>query len=236
LTRHGPRSSLLAALAALAIACGAPARVFETSAPPASNRADEATIRRDAAWSATTKSPEAATPPSMFFDPPPSAARREAFARAVVAAAARFDRDEIELGIRELEHATKDLPELPLPAKQYPKGFERDVTVVRELTAALREALRSGGGGVAMMDAIRPVLGDVDVRPFEAPLVAYTMKLLERETKTAPPVEACESAVRWLEGLALADGKVPPYAGELHRRFRHRLVCNQPCDAPRPNC
>ena len=166
---------------------------------------------------------------------PAAPARRDAFERSVATAATKFAHGEIEAGLEVLEAATTDLPVPPLPSKQYPPCVEHDIALVRELTSALREALQRGGGGAPMMDAIGRVFVEELDHPLEAPLHDYAMRILEQEIKTAPDVVACGSAVRWLEGHARRGGRVPPLAADLHRRFRHRLVCHQPCDAPRPS-
>lgn len=119
---------------------------------------------------------------------------------------------------------------------KYPRGAVRELAVAREAIVELRGALAKGGGGVVLMDAINLVFDDERDHPISQPLVGYTMRLLEKETKSLPDAEACESAVRWVGALRYRGGRPSPYTAVLYERFRHRLVCRKPCDEPYPGC
>ncbi len=237
------RSWLVVLLVVLANACASTApppvetgtpQAPPTAPPPADAAAARVEPSSDAHASESSPPSTDAGAAPVWVEVNPTA--REALARAVTTAAPKLARGEIDAGLQILESATKDMPVPPLAYHHYPRGAVRELAFIRELTSALREALEQGGGGVPVMDALDRVYFNEVGHPLEPPLYEYAMRVLEQETRTAPEVAACESAVRWLRGLGHRGGRPPPYALDLHRRFRHRLVCNQPCNAPRPSC
>jgi hypothetical protein len=119
--------------------------------------------------------------------------------------------------------AILDRPLGPFTDVAYRPRFERD------MARRLRAAVADGGDGKAILlraGRLHDEVSRVDrfARALTRPVLERALVVLEREARTKPEAEAEESAVLWWYGISLRGGRPPPFALELHQRFRTRLV------------